>query len=64
MNLEIDNFILSRSPNSVSVRKIAKVLKIKRRKVSGYIKKSGKFVNVDPLMNGSNKATSTCWKLK
>lgn len=58
----IDEFVQTKATPAVSVRTIAKKLGIKRRKVRGYLKNSGKFEIVDPLDGGSNKQHSNSWK--
>jgi len=59
---QIDEFVRSKSTPGVTVKTIAKHFKLKRRKVSGYLKHSGKFEKIDPLSCGSNRTHSTSWR--
>lgn len=56
---KIEEFVGDRS---VSVRTIARKLKLKHRKVNGYMKYSSKFEKVDPQDVGSNKMSVNVWR--
>ena len=60
---KINEYVQAKATPGVSVKKIAKHFGMKRRKVQGYLKHSGKFEKVDPVAMGSNKSKSSSWKM-
>ena len=52
---EVENYLQTHNGKNLSLRKIYRDLKIKRKKAIWMIKNSKKIKNVDPLDVGSNK---------